>query len=259
MMNLSSLTPLYPDQEQRFKRNILREYLQYKILESIFELKPASKLAFLGGTTLRIIHESRRFSEDLDFDNFGLTKNDFQEIVNGVVKRLTREGYTVETKLVFKGAYRCYVRIPGLLFSEGLSPLEDEKLVIQINTMPHGFQYPPENMILNKFDVFTQIAVTPLSVLLSQKIGAILNRKSAKGRDFYDFVFLLSKTIPDYGYLVQKLKIRDASSLREALTERCKKLNFKKLTEDVQAFLIDPQDAKKITLFPEYLKQAKLG
>lgn len=44
--------------------------MQYKILALIFNSDFATKFAFLGGTCLRIVHQTNRFSEDLDFDNF---------------------------------------------------------------------------------------------------------------------------------------------------------------------------------------------
>jgi len=65
-----------------------------------------------------------------------------------------------------------------------------------VDTEPHDFVYSPDRVFLNKFDVFTQIAVTPPDILLAQKIYALLNRKRAKGRDIYDVMFLLQKQNP---------------------------------------------------------------
>lgn len=258
MLNLQEIEKYYPENIRVFKRNILREYLQYKILEIIFNSKYASKLSFWGGTALRIVHGNSRFSEDLDFDNFGLKEKEFGEISALVKKQLMLEGYEVEIKNVFKGAYRCYVRIPRLLFDNRLSGYEEEKILIQIDTAPHKFSYKPEKTILNKFDVFTEINATPLDIILSQKIYAIFNRKTKKGRDFYDAVFLLSQTKPDYKYLEKKLKIKAKDTLRKKLLELCKKLNLKELAKDVEPFLFKPQDSRKILLFGEYLKNAKL-
>lgn len=72
MLNLEEILQAYPESLRTFKRFLLREYLQYKILEIVFGAsKYANQLCFLGGTCLRIVHNTSRFSEDLDFDNFG--------------------------------------------------------------------------------------------------------------------------------------------------------------------------------------------
>ena len=52
---------------------MLVEYLQYELLDSLFKDAAAAELSFIGGTAIRILHDSPRFSEDLDFDNFGLS------------------------------------------------------------------------------------------------------------------------------------------------------------------------------------------
>ena len=55
-------------------------------------------MSFLGGTALRIVYGSPRFSEDLDFDNFSLTEKDFAELADKIRVDLARQGYRVEIK-----------------------------------------------------------------------------------------------------------------------------------------------------------------
>ncbi len=257
MLSLQEIEKYYPENIKKFKRNLLREYLQYKILQIIFNSQYANKLSFLGGTALRIVHNNTRFSEDLDFDNFGLKEKEFNEISLVVKKQLELEGYEVEIKNVYKGAYRCYVRIPRLLFDSGLSGYAEEKILIQLDTVPHGFIYEPGKVILNKFDVFTEINVTPLDIILSQKIFAIFNRKALKGRDFFDMVFLLSKSKPNYDYLQLKLKIKNEHELKDKMLTLDGKVNFKELAEDVEQFLFNAEDSKKVTLFMKYIKSVE--
>jgi len=257
MLSLQEIEKYYPENLKDFKRNILREYLQYKILQIIFDSKYAGKLSFLGGTALRIVHGNTRFSEDLDFDNFGLDEKEFGEISSLVKKRLELEGYDVEIRSVYKGAYRCYVRIPKLLFDSGLSGYEEEKILIQLDTAPHGFHYKPDKVILNKFDVFTEINVTPLDIILAQKIFAIFNRKAMKGRDFFDTAFLFSRTQPNYDYLQLKLDVGNGQQLKKKLLT-LDKVNFKEMARDVEPFLFSADDAKKITLFMGYIKNLEI-
>lgn len=254
MLSIQDIEKEYPAQLRPFKRNMLREYLQYKMLEAVFNSAHASKLSFIGGTALRIVLANTRFSEDLDFDNFSLLENEFEEIVETVSTSLQREGYRVEIKTVSKQAYRCYLRIPELLFEAGLSPFKEEKILIQLDSEAQGVSYQAERVILNKFDVFTPILVAPLDVLLAQKIYAAFNRKRAKGRDFFDIVFLFSKTSPNFDYLSLKLGVSSGSSLKKKLLSLCGRLNFPDLARDVEPFLMSPKDVKRIVFFPEFVE-----
>ena len=259
VLTLKQIEQQYPEPLRPFKRALLREYLQYKILEIIFGSPFAPKLSFLGGTALRIVYENQRFSEDLDFDNFGLDKNEFEDLSERAQVGLREQGFQVEVDTTAKGAYRCNVRLSGLLFAHGLSPHHTEKILIQIDSAAHGIAYAPDKKILNKFDVFTEIFVTPVDILLSQKINAALNRKRAKGRDFYDIVFLLASTTPNYRYLQQKLKIENADALRKRLLSATVRFDFTALARDVQPFLFHLQDARKVELFRQFIAQASLA
>ena len=192
MLPLTEIEKYYPENLRGFKRFMLREYLQHKILQFVYDSDFAGKLAFLGGTCLRIVHGNNRFSEELDFDNFGITEADFQNVADLIEKELSKEGYLVEMKTVYKGAYHCHIRFPELLYREGLSGHLEEKILVQLDTEPQHFQFIPQRFLLNRFDVFTQIFVAPKELLLAQKFYAVLNRPRNKGRDFYDIVFLLS-------------------------------------------------------------------
>jgi len=254
MLDIKQIESFYPEYLRSFKRNLLQEYLQYKILEIVFDSKFGERLSFMGGTATHIIHGNTRFSEDLGFDNLGLTKEEFEHLANSVQKRLQLEGYNAQIKNVFKGAYRCYIRIPDILFENGLSTHKEEKLLIEIDTEPQGYAYTPEKVIVNKFDVFLRINVVPMDVLLAQKIYAIFKRRRAMGRDFYDAVFLLGKTKPNLGYLEAKLKIRNMVDLKSRLLAKCSKVNLKDLAKDVEQFLFNPSDSKKVLYFYDYIK-----
>lgn len=255
MLSIHEIEQYYPENLRVFKRFILREYLQYKILEIIFEGPYAEKLVFLGGTCLRLIHNNQRFSEDLDFDNFDLHQIEFDKISTNVQVELERIGYNVETKQVAKGTYHCYIRFPGLLFEQGLSRYEEEKILLQLDTEPQHFTFVPDQPILNKFDVFTRVASTPIDLLMAQKCYAILNRPRNKGRDFFDLVFLMGKNIaPNLAYLHQKVGISTIEDLKSSLMDKCRTLDMNDMTRDVAPFLFNNNDQKRIKYFTEYLE-----
>ena len=259
MLSLEELKPYYPEYLHDFERFIIREYLQYKILEIVFESPYENKLAFLGGTCLRIVHNSNRFSEDLDFDNFNLTQDDFTEITKVVKTELERLGYEIEIRNVTKGAYHCYVRFPGLLYNAGLTKHKEEKILVRLDSEAHEFDYIFDQPLLNKFDVFTQINTTPKDILLAQKFYAVLNRKRNKGRDFFDIVLMLGQgQLPNYSYLKMKLNINNPDDLRQQIIEKCTELDMQEMAKDVRPFLFNKKDEKKILLFPKYMEQVKL-
>ncbi len=260
MLSLTEIEKYYPDYLKGYKRFIIREYLQYKILQLVFDNSIyANKLSFLGGTCLRLVHGNTGFSEDIDFDNFDLTQDNFESISLMIGKELAMEGYEVEIKNTYRGAFHCYIRFPELLFNEGLSGHREEKILIQLDKEPQHFDFEPERYILNKFDVFTEIRTTPKDILLAQKFYAILNRSRAKGRDFFDVVFLLGKGIrPNYDYLYFKKEIASPNALREMVLEHCQSLDMKEIARDVSPFLFQSKDEQKVRLFTEYLSQVDL-
>lgn len=256
MLPLREIHPYFHESLHRFPRFMIREYLQYKILEILFDSPYSTDLCFLGGTCLRIVHGNRRFSEDLDFDNISLSEKAFGQIAGEIEKGLQREGYSVELKTVMKGAWHCYIKFPGLLFEEGLSGYKSEKVLIQLDTEPQHYDYEPEPFILNRFEVFTTILTTPLPILMAQKLYAIINRSRNKGRDFYDLIFLMGLEItPDFGYLEAKMDISDSKELKEAILNKCRQLNMETMAKDVEPFLFEASDTKKVIMFEEAVKQ----
>jgi predicted nucleotidyltransferase len=255
MISLNEIQAFYPPRLHGFKRFMLREYLQYKILEIIFDSTYHNKLCFMGGTCLRIVHGNTRFSEDLDFDNVTMGIQEFESLSGHIRLELTKQGYDTETKTIAAGAFHCHVKFPGILFSEGLSAYKEEKILIQIDTEPQAFNYEPDSFILNKFDVFTSIKTTPPDLLTAQKLFALLNRKRKKGRDFFDLVFLLKKNRPNYAYLNQKLNIPNASALKERVLEELEKIDLREMSNDVSPFLFEPNDKKTVILFKDIFLQ----
>jgi len=254
MLDIRQIESFYPESLRIFKRNLLREYLQYKILEIIYGSKYGNRLAFMGGTAIHLVHFNARFSEDLDFDNLGLSKKEFESLGATIKENLQLQGCYVEAKPVARKAFRLYLRIPELLYRNNLTKDPLEKIHLQIDMEPQNFEYQSEQILVNKFDVFGRISVVPADILLAQKIYCIFARKRPMGRDVYDTLFLMGKTKPNLNYLNEKLHTENFLNLKSRLIQKCKVLNFKQLAKDVEPFLFRPSDAKKILLFAEYIE-----
>lgn len=259
MLDFQQIKNQYPLQLQVFERAILREYLQYKILQAIFESKLASKVTFIGETALRILHGNQRFSEDIDLDNSNLTWENFADLMDQVSRFLSLEGFNVELTKLSRGAYHCSIRFLEILFEQGISPHRSEKILIQVDTTAQGYGFQPDVMILNKFDVFTQVRSAPLDLLLAQKIFTAVNRKQPMGRDFYDITFLFGLTRPDFGFLNQKLGVGTPEELRHVVLEHIQAFDFENLARDVTPFLIDPNQVNRVKKFKTFWEDVRLA
>lgn len=79
------------------KRNITREYLQARILESLQRAGAMIPLAFHGGTALRFLYRIPRFSEDLDFAlERPSTSYNFRGYLKEIQSTFSAEGYNLQ-------------------------------------------------------------------------------------------------------------------------------------------------------------------
>jgi len=130
-----------PDPAQR--RNLVREYLQARILESLQRCGAMVPLAFHGGTALRFLYNIARFSEDLDFAlERPSAAYDLRAYLRAIRSTFRAEGYDIEVKVNDqKTVHSAYVRCYGLLHELGLSPHRSEAGRIDSDPLPtpHGW------------------------------------------------------------------------------------------------------------------------
>jgi predicted nucleotidyltransferase component of viral defense system len=92
MFSLTQIQAYYPNFSADRAEDCLREYLQYKILKSVFSSQRGRHLRFIGGTALRIVYGNARFSEDIDFDNDGnISFEEFTSLSEWIQKDLEEE------------------------------------------------------------------------------------------------------------------------------------------------------------------------
>ena len=253
MLSLQQILTLYPSKLHDQKKWILREYLQHRILNTIFQHRLSEKLCFIGWTALRISYNSNRFSEDLDFDNWWLTEWEFETLTQAIHKDLLSEWYEVEIKLIYKWAFHCNIKIPQLLYENQLSPMATEKLLIKIDTTPQWYNYQKNVVTINKFGYLTLLPSATIDVLLSMKFSAFFNR--VKWRDLYDIVFLLwLQAKPNWWILEHLTGIKKADELKKKLLQRSSEVNLVELNNDVAPFLFD-SNSLAVKAFPQIIEQ----
>lgn len=258
MLTYPQIIEKYPaDIVRRSPRAVLVEYLQYEILDSLFKQKGSEFLSFIGGTSIRLVYGSTRFSEDLDFDNFGLSFSEFDSLLKKVMLDMENKGFSVEFRLVEKGAYHCYIKFPEILKDSELPHENKEKILIRVDAVRKEKFFTPKQFILDGFDVYRSILTNPIEIILAQKIITIIERKREKGRDIYDASFLFGKTNPDYNYIKKQYGL-DKKTLLKKFNQRLTELNFSELAKDVLPFLLKSEDQDRVLHFREYVAQ-KLG
>jgi len=236
-------------------RNIVREYLQARILAGLQRVGAMMPLAFHGGTALRFLFDHGRFSEDLDF---ALESNhdqyDFRAYLQAIRKELSPEGYAIKLKINDqKTVHSAFVQFPGLLFELDLSPHENEVLAIKLEVdtkPPPGAQL--DTTVIRRHMVL-HLQHHDRESLLAGKLHAILQRPYVKGRDFYDLLWYLSDPSwpePNLTLLNNALaqtnwegELLLHSSWREAVRDRLENVNWKAASDDVLPFLdpgVDP-------------------
>ena len=175
-------------------RCLLREYLQARLLESLQKAGAFIPWAFQGGTALRFLYATPRFSEDLDFALVTPRGADgFEDAIQRVKSDLTAETYAPRVKLqagkVVKSAWFSFDGLPHEL---GLSPQRSEALSIKVELDTN----PPAGAGLATSLVRRHITLRlqhhDQASLLAGKLHAVLARPYTKGRDLYDLAWYLA-------------------------------------------------------------------
>jgi len=200
------------------------------------------------------VYESGRFSEDLDFDNFGLSFDEFKILLDEVATDMKIKGFDIEYRFVEKGAYHCHVKFPKILQDNNLTSHKDEKILIRVDTMQKEKFVEPKVFTLNKFDLYRPILVNTPEVLISQKLIAIKDRKREKGRDFFDVSFLYGITTPNFDF-IEKTTGMDKLKFSKHILKRSEELDFNKLAKDVEPFLLKPEQSIRVSGFLKFIKQ----
>jgi hypothetical protein len=229
--------------------NVAREYLQARILGCMQRAGAMIPLAFHGGTALRFLYASPRYSEDLDFAlERSRSQYDLRAYLRAIQSELPAEGYAVELKINDrKVVHSAFVRFAGLPYELGLSPHRDQVLAIKIEVDTN----PPAGAMLAttvvRRHMLLQLQHHDRASLLAGKLHAILQRPYLKGRDVYDLLWYLSDPdwpAPNLVLLNNALRqmgwtddLVTEDNWREVVRRRVRALAWERVVDDVRPFL----------------------
>ena len=99
---------------------------------------------------------------------------------------------------------------------------------------------------------FFPFPVPSEAVLCSMKIAAMLSR--GKGRDYYDVMFLLSRTEPDYQFLVNRFAIHNLAELKAAVEKSLQAVDLRRKQKDFEHLLFHHDNSRRILHFAEFIR-----
>lgn len=199
--------------------NIVREYFQHIFLSELYQLPDAEKMLFKGGTALRIVYGSPRFSEDLDFSLFGIEQRSAKKFIEDIFVKVLAETEKAGIHIEIDG--KSDETAGGYFGSAAFHAGDYQPVSVEINiSTRNGRKVSGEtDSIINDFVPAYTILHLPQEELVDEKIfGALLERK--KPRDFYDTYFIMRK-----GMLTPGQKKRIAKE-QERIIAEAKKINF---------------------------------
>ena len=248
------------------QRVALKEIVQEITLLALDRAGFFNRAAFYGGTALRIFHNLDRYSEDLDFSLMEPDKDfDLTEYLGIVKDELKAYGFEMEVSMKKKAAESTVQSA----FIKGGTLVH----LIKIASLSPPVSGVPSNELLTvKFEVDTdppsgagyefkyRLAPVPYSVrlydppsLFAGKLHALLCRnwkQRVKGRDFYDYVWYLTRGIPaNLPHLEARMRQTGHwqsnqpftyADLLQALQSRFAQLDFAQVKADVIPFIKDP-------------------
>ncbi len=168
---------------QTNEKNIMREYIQHLFLSNLYKNKEAQGLLFKGGTALKFIYQSPRFSEDLDFTGKNIARHQLDDLFVKTLSEIEKIGVQIsikEAKLTSGGYlgliyYQLFNFHGNMNFEVSLRKTKEIRKEIAT--------------IVNDFTLTYTIVYLAPEELVSEKLQALLRRR--KPRDYYDLYFML--------------------------------------------------------------------
>lgn len=245
--------------------NALKEIIQEVVLCGLSRSDFFDKVAFYGGTALRIFYNIDRFSEDLDFALISPDKNfDLSKYFSYIENELNSYGINMEistkqkksdsniTSAFLKGdtlehILRFFPREESTTYN---NLLKNIKVIFKVDINPaFGGSYEEKYKLLPSPHV---LKVYDKSSLFAGKIHAILCRNwnfRVKGRDLYDYIFflatdskvnleLLKNKLIESSYIKPNLEF-NIDSLKQLLIQKFSNIDYEDAKKDVIPFIKD--------------------
>lgn len=257
----------YRPENKRDEINALKEIAQEITLSALSRSGFFKLGAFHGGTCLRIAYDLPRFSEDLDFI---LYKKNTDFVWQPYIKEIETEFQLYDLSLnvidrskanqTVKKAFlkeHSFGKVLNLQYERNVSDKQVITIKLEIDTSP-----PSGSVFENKIVEFPSpfsMTVQNIESLFAGKIHALLCRPYVKGRDWYDFIWyvtrkakvnynLLCTALIQHGPWQGKNLTITKSWLIEHLEEKVNNIDWQAAKNDVINF-IKPREIQSVELW----------
>ncbi|MDR2554558.1 MAG: nucleotidyl transferase AbiEii/AbiGii toxin family protein [Fibromonadaceae bacterium] len=273
MISLEQIYSYFPDMEKTgpLKKQMLREYLQFMILDFLSTRPFINRIILVGGPALRFKYGLDRFTRDLFFNYIDCSEDDFIKMTDSVISFLEKAGVKVESKYKENSNHvllKRYLYFPKFLFNIKFSVFDEKRFfssigVIQSKLMQgstiktkieeKGFKYKQDLGYDSGFETingcgFSFLFPMPsISTLFSMKLAALILRQN--GRDFYDGLFLKKFAKPDYVFLKHRVGVSNKAELHAKITEALKYTDLESKTKDVEHLVFDKKNLERVKNF----------
>lgn len=221
---------------------VMREFLQLLFLSYLYQNRKGGRIYFKGGTAIRLLFGSPRFSEDLDFST-PYDKKQIKQIIQELEETIQKELPEAKILFLYSGKtgirYRVKYQPPDFKYpmtsKDDISAFSNAVINIRLDfTIVKKVEQVVVSPLVTEFPITIFPLVSHLSEteILAEKIRALVTRN--KGRDLFDVWYLLEKgVLPD-----QKL-------VEIKFLENRAKFNKKRLIKKIEVF---PQDRLNLDL-----------
>ncbi|MCX6736125.1 MAG: nucleotidyl transferase AbiEii/AbiGii toxin family protein [Candidatus Parcubacteria bacterium] len=234
------------------ERNVLKEELQFYVLNFIYHHPEYGKWIMYGGSALRICHGLDRMSVDLDFEVPEKVTDTFLETLKNEILSYFSNSFAasddfLSIKITSERGLTLKFHIGETL---GIGhPSKQIYVKIDLNhfTAPKTVT---ERIPINRGQLSFVIITYNMSSLMASKIAAIFTRGTRgvgealyeeKGRDIYDLLWYMGKAaVPDLDYLIaKKIDVTDLRSLFDKLTLKMNKVSDANLKQDLSPLFLN--------------------
>lgn len=186
---------------QTTEQNVRREYLQHLFLRYLYKQKGADEIYFKGGTALRVIYHSPRFSEDLDFSSSLESVFSLEKIIINTLSEIEREGIRAEIKEAKKTSGGYLAEVAFVLNGDAVN------ILLEIS-LRHTGKAGQAVAVAGDFVPSYIIEQLQERQLVDEKMQALFSRR--KPRDFFDLYFMLRANLLSVSQRKMLVKAEDA-------------------------------------------------
>jgi len=224
---------------------ILREYIQVVFLANLYDLREANDIYFKGGTALKLLFGSFRFSEDLDFTLL-LSEKQIEVLLGKLTKKINLEVpgirinslETKETSLTTRLNYT-HARLKFPLTVHLEFSIREKPRTKKVSPLATLYPVSPYPMVVH----------LSLPEILAEKVRALMTR--GKGRDVFDIWYILSKDIKfNWELINEKMKYYGIRIGKEDVIKKIEQIRSTDIINDLGKFL-----PKKQRLLTKNLKE----